>query len=280
MEAILSLLQDGYNQQHLLAFVYGSIRLSTFVGMVAFLGPQVSMAVKLPIMIALYLPLHPLMVFSVNNTPYNFLDWGNMSMFNTITMVIIIAKEVLLGYLLATFVNFIFYIAMTAGLIIDNQRGATNAQQSDPFLGDQSSPMGTIFFMSAINLFLSSGGLVAFLAFYYATYVAWPVCSLLPELLTYNFAVFGAQQASFLVTKAFIFAAPFVLAALLCDLSLGIMNRFAPQLNVYVLSMPVKSAICSFLVLLYLNPFFYEIGNLLSSIPLIIQEMVNLLTSS
>ena len=42
-----------------------------------------------------------------------------------------------------------------------------------------------------------------------------------------------------------------VVACLLTDISLGLINRFASQLNVYVLAMPIKSGVAAFLMLFY-----------------------------
>ena len=42
-----------------------------------------------------------------------------------------------------------------------------------------------------------------------------------------------------------------VVACLLTDVSLGLINRFASQLNVYVLAMPIKSGVAAFLMLFY-----------------------------
>ena len=36
------------------------------------------------------------------------------------------------------------------------------------------------------------------------------------------------------------------------ELGLGLINRFSPQLNVFFLSMPIKSGIASFFLILYL----------------------------
>ena len=41
------------------------------------------------------------------------------------------------------------------------------------------------------------------------------------------------------------------MACLLTDVSLGLINRFASQLNVYVLAMPIKSGVAAFLMLFY-----------------------------
>ena len=46
-------------------------------------------------------------------------------------------------------------------------------------------------------------------------------------------------------------SAPVVLACLFTDIALGLINRFASQLNVYILSLPIKCALASFLLIFY-----------------------------
>jgi type III secretion protein T len=60
-------------------------------------------------------------------------------------------------------------------------------------------------------------------------------------------------QFSRLMIMTMVFSAPIILICLLSDVSLGIVNRFAPQLNVFFLSMPIKSALGLFMILLYLG---------------------------
>jgi len=48
-------------------------------------------------------------------------------------------------------------------------------------------------------------------------------------------------------------AAPIAIVLFLVEFGLGLMNRFAQQLNVFSLSMPIKSGIAAFLLILYLS---------------------------
>lgn len=61
-------------------------------------------------------------------------------------------------------------------------------------------------------------------------------------------------------------AAPVAAACLLVDISLGLINRFSPQLNAYVLAMPIKSGLAAILLCFYL-------GLLLSHAPSIFQNI-------
>ena len=56
---------------------------------------------------------------------------------------------------------------------------------------------------------------------------------------------------SWLLLMMLLLSGPIVVACLLTDVSLGLINRFASQLNVYVLAMPIKSALASFLLIFY-----------------------------
>ena len=49
---------------HISAFALGIIRLSVFISFAPFFGPNVTAAVKFPILLALYMPLHPFLVES------------------------------------------------------------------------------------------------------------------------------------------------------------------------------------------------------------------------
>ncbi len=48
-------------------------------------------------------------------------------------------------------------------------------------------------------------------------------------------------------------SAPLVLAMFLAEFGLALISRFAPQLNVFFLAMPIKSAIASVLLIVYLG---------------------------
>jgi type III secretion protein T len=99
-------------------------------------------------------------------------------------------------------------------------------------------------------LFFVSGAFLSFLGLVYSSYLVWPVASLLPEISRAVAALF-AEQAGWLMLYMLLLAAPIAIACLLIDISLGLVNRFASQLNVYVLAMPVKSGVAAFILLIY-----------------------------
>ena len=248
MIQILELIHSLELDTHLLAFVLGSIRLMVFLSFIPFFGPQVSTAILLPLLVSLYMPLHPLMFMQAQ-------DLNIYNMAQLINFILIILKEALIGFVLAYVIGNIFYVAMCAGIVIDNQRGASMAQTAELLTGNESTPLGSILFLAVVTLFFSSGAFTNFLALYYTTYVLWPVLDLIPALFSQNLAVFLTSQLDWLMYNMLLVCAPFILVALLCDVALGLINRFAPQLNVFILSMPIKSGICAFLIIFYFGPF-------------------------
>ncbi|EFF0709253.1 type III secretion system LEE export apparatus protein EscT, partial [Escherichia coli] len=51
------------------------------------------------------------------------------------------------------------------------------------------------------------------------------------------------------------FSVPMIIGIFLCDMGFGFLNKTAPQLNVFTLSLPVKSLIAIFILLLVIHVF-------------------------
>ncbi|MGN0915533.1 MAG: type III secretion system export apparatus subunit SctT [Succinivibrio sp.] len=249
------LLSDGTLQLHLKAVFLGMVRLFAFVSMSPALGPNVTNGIKMPLLAALYLPLHPLMLEEASLL--------KTDTFNDLLFVFaVIVKESIVGIFFAYLTSLIFYIALSAGSVIDNQRGASMAQTSDPLSGAETSPLGNALFLCMITLFFVSGSFMHFLELFYSSYSLLPVLKMLPSLTSSNLAVYALSNLDYMMEQAVLVCAPFLLVALLCDIALGLINRFAPQLNVFILSMPIKSGVCSLLIIFYLSHFMnylYEI---------------------
>ncbi len=251
MEAIAAAFNEADVPLHLSCFVLGSARIFALLSFAPFFGPQLNAAVRLPLLIALYIPLHPLLMQQNAAAAFSLESLSQVLMLGAL-----LGKEVVIGMILGYVTGCVFYAVMCAGIIIDNQRGASQAQTQDPFGGEESSPFGLVLLLAMVTLFFSSGAFMNFLSLFYGTYSVWPPASMLPALLHSNLSMLTIGALSFLMLQAVLMCAPFVLVALMCDVALGLINRFSPQLNVFILSMPIKSGACALLILVYLGPFF------------------------
>jgi len=168
-----------------------------------------------------------------------------------IMLVMILAKEILLGLLISFVVAIPFWAIEATGFFIDNQRGATLASSFNPALGHQSTPTGVLLTQTLITLFFVSGSFIAFLAAVFDSYQHWPVMTFFPEIKEQWVGFFYGQFEQML-SLCVLMAAPIIISMFLAEFGLALTSRFAPQLNVFSLSMPIKSGIASFLLILYL----------------------------
>ena len=231
------LLSDGTLQLHLKAAFLGMVRMLAFISMSPIFGPNVTNGIKMPLLVALYMPLHPLMLEEAQML--------SVESFNDLLFVFaLIVKEIIIGLFFAYLTSVIFYIALSAGSVID-----------DPLSGAETSPLGNALFMCMITLFFVSGAFMHFINLFYSSYSLMPVLKLLPSLSSSNLAVYALSNLDYMMEQAILVCAPFLLVTLLCDIALGLINRFAPQLNVFILSMPIKSGVCSLLIIFYISHF-------------------------
>jgi type III secretion protein T len=149
---------------------------------------------------------------------------------------------------------------------MDNQRGASMASGQDPLSGEETSPLGSFLFQGVTVVFLLGGGFLAFLRFIWTSYTIWPLSSFWPEFSATAGPLFFISLVDWLMLQTLLLAGPVVAASLLADVSLGLVNRFASQLNVYVLAMPIKSGLTALILVGYY-------GALMSLSPELFQAM-------
>ncbi len=172
----------------------------------------------------------------------------------------IVAKEVFLGFLMAYFLSIPFWVADCTGSFIDNQRGLSMASTFDPMSGDQSSPLGMTFIRILVAYFFSAGGFLAMIGLIYESYSFWPIFSYFPKI-DHKLFFFTLGQTDAMLKLIILLAAPLTILMFLTDFGLGLMNRFAPNLNVFVLSMGVKSAVASLVIIFYAATLFDFLRN-------------------
>ncbi|EMB9227684.1 type III secretion system export apparatus subunit SctT [Vibrio harveyi] len=189
-----------------------------------------------------------------------------------IWLMIILGKEVLLGLLIGFVAAIPFWAIEAAGFLVDNQRGAAMASMFNPTLGSQSTPTAVLLTQTLITLFFSGGGFVAFVYALFNSYASWPVISFFPSV-TEEWVHFFYAQFEQLMWLGVLMSAPLVLAMFLAEFGLALISRFAPQLNVFFLAMPIKSAIASVLLIVYLALMMNHFQALFSEIVLFREQL-------
>lgn len=265
------LLKEFQVYEHLMALLVGMPRLFVVAQTVPFLATAiVTGQVRTALVFAMYLPLHPVVM---QQLPSLFAEpFSPLGLFGALML-----KEVLIGLLLSFLASIVFFAMMSAGFFIDNQRGASMAMGPDPLSGEQTTPLGSLLFQAMVYIFFTSGAFIAFLSVLYASYEMWPITSLTPLQWKMAIPLFFAEQVSWLMAEMLLLAGPIVVVCLLADVALGLVNRFASQLNVYVLAMPVKSALAALLLLGYFSVLMGKTPELFAHIESSLRQLQRLL---
>ena len=173
---------------------------------------------------------------------------------HVIDMVALFTKEAFLGFCWGFAAAKVYYLALSVGAFIDNQRGATIANVLNPVTSDESSVFGELLQQLVSITFFVSGGLHLFLGGLFNTYEIWPVYSYYP-IIDSRLPAFFIQELSSLAMLTVAFAAPVIAAMFVVEFGLGLINRFAQQLNVFFLAMPLKSLVALVVLVVYTSTF-------------------------
>lgn len=151
-------------------------------------------------------------------------------------------KEIFVGYSIGFIVALPFYAVEAAGSFMDTQRGTTFAQTIAPFLGGQASLLGNLYILLFMTLFLGIGGNQMVIEAIGESYRALPIFTLPATISPQSpFVSDIIHLAGNIFGVGLQVAAPVVIAMFCTDAVLGIVNRVAPNVQVFWLGMPIKA---------------------------------------
>ena len=116
------------------------------------------------------------------------------------------------------------------------------ASSLNPMSGSESSPMGILFSQTFAAIYLISGVFLILIKGIFFSYQAWPIFSFFPQL-DMAATTFFLNQFDLIITLAVWLAAPIIICMFITEFGIALISRSAPQLNVFILAMPIKSAI-------------------------------------
>jgi type III secretion protein T len=159
------------------------------------------------------------------------------------------AKEVFIGGVIGFMFAGIMWAFEAAGQVIDMKVGTTQAQIMDPLSGHQTSLNGALFGRLANFVFMAGGGFMVMIATLFESYVLWPVRAPLPTLTAAGVRLFESEFGRIMLLTLLV-AAPALVLLYLVESVLGLVNRFAQQLNVFSLSMSIKAVAATSIILI------------------------------
>ncbi len=162
----------------------------------------------------------------------------------------LILKETMIGMFIGFIANIPFWAMEASGFVIDNQRGASMASTVNPMSGSETSPVGLMFAQAFTVLYTVSGTFLILLGTIFHSYEAWPLFEFYPKLNP-SAALFFMGQFDMIVTLAVWMAAPVMICMFITEWGIALISRSAPQLNVFILAMPIKSAVALSILVVY-----------------------------
>jgi type III secretion protein T len=154
-------------------------------------------------------------------------------------------KEVVIGFAIGFALGIVIWALESVGTLVDDLSGTNNAAQMDPSSGAPLGPTAQLVKHYALMLLLTSGVLGHFLVALVDSFRVWPWHDWKPDVVVLSHAFF-MQRTTLFWDLTLRFIAPVMLALLLAELGLGLINRATPQFDVYRIGMPLKNLLAAF----------------------------------
>ncbi len=180
---------------------------------------------------------------------------------NVAGYIILLVREFLVGFTIGVVVYLVFSVAYFIGQLIDYQIGFSMVSVFDPIMQIQVPIVGNLLYLMMGIFLIQAGGLYAFISAIFYSYKVLPpgtaeiigngnVVYYILSIIT-NYFVIGVQVAL-----------PLVGTVLIIDIALGLLVKAVPQMNIFVVGMPLKLFI-GLIVFYLIMPIFYDVYDLL-----------------
>jgi flagellar biosynthetic protein FliR len=220
-----------------MALIMGRILPITFIA--PFLGGDlVQSEVKMGIGVMLGIVMYPLVAAGHPVPIHAFAFMG------------LLIKEVAVGGTIAFVASMAFEACRAAGTFVDTMSGANMATAMVPYLQQQASLFADLQFQFAVVLFLSLDGHHVVIRGLADSFAFIPIDSY-PKFSggTWGFFELMLRSTSHMLIVAVALAAPAAAATFLTDIALGLVNRVAPQIQVYFMAMNIKPLVVVFIMM-------------------------------
>jgi len=192
------------------------------------------------------------------------------------TYVLLVGKEVLVGLCLGFFAYLMMAAIQIVGGLIDFQMGFAIANVIDPQTGAQSPLMGQYLYMFSLLLLLALNGHHLLLDGIFYSYQFIPLHTAIP-FEHEQFAQFALKAFSEMFIIAFQMSAPIVGCLFLVDVALGVVARTVPQLNIFVVGMPIKVIVGFLLLMVMMTTLFIAAQHLFETMVMSLRDLMGII---
>ena len=239
-----------FPEGQIIAFALVFLRIVAFVVAMPVIGTaSVPVPVKVLFSLVLAVLLTPVLKFQ----NADLIVIGDQVVFLTI-------REICLGLFLGYLMRLFFFAVSIAGEIVGISSGAASAQLFNPAMGAQGNVLEQFYITLGTLFFFGLNGHHIFLQGLANSFEIVPVADI--ALKSQAFAgITGAFQA--ILVMGLKLSSPIMISVLLTNLSMGVLGRAVPQMNVLVTSLQVTFLVTIFVLILTVPFLFAEMQVLL-----------------
>lgn len=232
----------GYFLSHSFVFLFCFSRLAAFFSVVPMMAAAgVPYLVRTALAFLTTIVILPMVVqlgfYEVPQSLYEFL--------------FLIIAEIIIGLLMGFLVYLYFSIFQMAGQFFTVQMGISASEAFDPMSQEEVVLIGNFFNLAAMYLFISTKGFVHL--FFNGIYEGFR------RLPSTDFTLIREDAMSFLIKimdvvfrQSFVISLPIIGVLLLVSLTMGLLAKAAPQMNLLMLGFPLNIAVAFLLIILCL----------------------------
>ena len=231
---------------NLIIFVLVMGRLSGMIATAPFFSTiQAPMQTKAILVFMIAFLMYPMVAAS---TP----DFVSSHVIDLPVLMVLMLKEVLIGAIIGFCANIIFVGVQMAGQILSMQMGLSISNILDPVTQQSVPVLGQFYMFLASLTFIFINGHLWLFSGIYNSYKAVPI--------NYDFMFTGTfvekiiYFTSQLFNVAFEIIVPIYAVLIIIALVLGLMSKALPQMNVFMVALPLKIYIGIALICLFLKP--------------------------
>ena len=169
---------------------------------------------------------------------------------NLVSYSAILVKEMIVGLSLGFVVKLFFQIYPFVGSLLSMQGGLSMSVVMDPTSGTQATQIGRLYNLGLAVIFIQSGGYHWFIKTLIESF----------DLIPIGKAVFSDNIAMGMVETMGVYfelglklSMPIVGVILVVDFTMGILARTVPQMNMFVVGIPIKMIILFVLLIMMMN---------------------------
>ncbi|WP_181884570.1 flagellar biosynthetic protein FliR [Neobacillus piezotolerans] len=190
---------------------------------------------------------------------------------------LLVLKETVVGISLGMLTAFLLYAIQLAGSFVDLQSGLAMSTLFNPQTGVQEPITGRFYYAMAMLFFLSVDGHHILLKGAVASFQWIPAELWLPAGAAGSMAALSISITKNMFWIAVLIASPVMGTIFMVDIALGMLSKMVPQMNLFVVGIPIKLLVHYIVLFITMPVFFFVMGKLIRTMTHSIESIFKIL---